>query len=967
MSSTVYARRDLTTGTLRSLAYLNFHHVDQTGNPQVYRWAGLHMPNLDGYLGGPAEARVCSFGYYDRGLSSDSGQVQVSTLHVTLADHDLTLRGFLGRAKQYGLLNVEVEVLTITEADWRTGLDPISYYRGLVARYTPDPDQLFSIELKDIFTTRAAKALPLVPLNQYFEALPAASVGKYAPILLGTKSDEGAADTPPTIANEPARGGSGPVDGVYLAGYGDLGGVVPTGLAVTELAGSGSLAAGRYYVRATTLDTGGVESDPDTFIDTNCQFIDVSDNAAIRVTTTSMGTPRYRFYIGQLLSGAVRWNHYLEVVSIPIATFSAYGDTLETITPGGAFTFSSIAYYVGWAVTADGRTGITPIVQAVNLGYRRPNRFAMTPVTGATAYGAARRDALGAYTREWSIPTTQINGDGNIYVEDDQLNTTGTVISSLLAPQGTIPAIPIGGPYVDQLFRVEWQGFLVCYGCGTELFGLYQGGVRVPDSAFNVGGNWAAPGLGDWSTLFGATNYLEISNLRFWVFYVRGQDAIDALSGDRPIYVNATGIGAGNDGLGDPILNIYEQTRWLLRNWIVGPLIHPDVGGDWLGTQTFIDGAARVDDDSIDGVKDEAALVFADQDGAFYLDAPTTTSTALAPLLQWGDVSCGVNADGGAMLALLPPAPTGAEAEEAVDYALEIVKDSFRVEDIPDGLANQLAYRFDYNERLGDYRQAGAAADALSQEAYRAVLPAASTLDLRCGKNAYRAAQIAQRAVTRSGRPDRTVYFSRGYHAIHRELGDRFTLTHPDGLTSEGYVDRLMQVRRISPNHDGMAVGFACWDLEWFKRRTSTGDDATALLREAMMADSLGGSRHATCYTKSSQLVPHDYRDVRIDWDAFSGVGARFDVETLVMTNASEAAATPAIYCVEDALVVGAAASAVAYNGTNVTNDTFTSKTILVSASSGVKHYRLIYLNNAQSAVATETLKGFGTCALYEL
>lgn len=133
------------------------------------------------------------------------------------------------------------------------------------------------------------------------------------------------------------------------------------------------------------------------------------------------------------------------------------------------------------------------------------------------------------------------------------------------------------------------------------------------------------------------------------------------------------------------------------------------------------------------------------------------------------------------------------------------------------------------------------------------------------------------------------------------------------------------------------------------------------------MESSLGGSRHATAYLNGvGQIVPHDYRDVRIDWDAFTGVGARFEAMTLVTTNASEGQVRPVIFDVDAGISV-AAASAVTYNATNVTNDTFTTSVILLAPATGVHHYRLIWLNTALSAAATETLKGFGTCALYEL
>lgn len=964
MTATLYTREDFAVGAVRSLAYLNFRHVDTAGLPKTYRWAGTVLPNVGGYLGGPAEARVCTFGYYDRGLSSDSGQLQVSTLTLTLSDWDYTLRGFMGRARQFGLLEVEVDVWTITEADWRLGRDPIPYYRGIVSDYQPQGDRLFMLELKDVLATRASAAFPLIALRDYFSELPASSLDKYAPILLGTKSDEQAPDVPPVLLAEPSSWTR--YDGAdYIAGYGHLGGVVPTGLTATVLAGAGSLPAGRYYVRATTVDTGGHESDPDTFIDTQSAFVDVADSAAIRVTITTPGTPRIRFYIGQLYFGTIRWNHYLEVTT-PIATFTAWGDRLETITPGGAFAFSSIYTYVGWAVMNTGRTTTTAIVHAVNLGHRRPFRFLMSTVAGAIAYGVARRATLGDYTREWTIPTTQLTGGGSIYFEDDQLNTDGTSIAGLPAPQGTIPAIPVGGPFADKSLRVEWQGFLVCYGCGTQIHGVYQGGIRVPDSAFTLGGNWAAPGLGDWNALFGPQKYLELAGgIRVWMIYVRGQDAVDAASGDRPIFVNATGIGASGDGSGAAISDIYEQIRWLLRNWVVGPKVHPDVGGGWLGTQTFGDGAPRVDDDSIDATKADAALVFDSQDGAVYLDTPDTVTAAIAPALQWADVAIGVSANGAAMLALLPPAPATAVPVEAIDHVSEILNGSFEVDDSPIDWANRLTYRYDYNERLGDYREQKIANDANSQEAYRRIIPARDVLELRCGHDAARAAAIANRAVIRLGRPDRTVSFARAYHAIHRDLGTRLAVTHPDGAADGGYVQRLVQIRRVSPNHDELRVDVQCWDLEWFKRRST--DVSAVLLREAKMESSLGGSRHATAYLNGvGQIVPHDYRDVRIDWDAFTGVGARFEAMTLVTTNASEGQVRPVIFDVDAGISV-AAASAVTYNATNVTNDTFTTSVILLAPATGVHHYRLIWLNTALSAAATETLKGFGTCALYEL
>lgn len=189
------------------------------------------------------------------------------------------------------------------------------------------------------------------------------------------------------------------------------------------------------------------------------------------------------------------------------------------------------------------------------------------------------------------------------------------------------------------------------------------------------------------------------------------------------------------------------------------------------------------------------------------------------------------------------------------------------------------------------------------------------------------------------------------------ELSTLLLVTHPDGLSDSprGWSDRLVKLIRTDVNLGSNEVSVTVEDLGLDPLNDSEAPSSSILL-ETFMPSFLGGHRDQSLYynTYLAQYLLTNYQNVIIDWDQFdTPVEAVFVIDTLVA--ASGAQATPKVYCVETASIV-ASGSAISYNATQYANREFTTVSLTVAASTGVRNYRIIYDANFGSGTYADIL-----------
>ncbi len=341
MTQATFPRDGAYQGKDRLFAWLKFYGNDpSTGAAKTFLWSGHLLWDPASYQGGLKDARVMTFGYYERPLSGPRGDIQLGNATIQLSDHDRLLRGMLGNAYQYALVNGEAVVQAILESQWRESppRTPVTLFRGLLNHYDPMPDFQFAVELKDWLGNRLDLPLPMVELTvALIPNLPADARGKYAPYVYGHLTDDASTYPPPTFVAEPTYGSYLDAGVSPVAGFGPIAGCLaspPSGVSATvESGGALSLDApnpGEFGFLLASIDVNGVLSDPvpfyvnvnyggtrGSFAGTAAPYATATaGNQKIRVDfTPGASAVATRIYIGQYYFGA-RWTYYIDVADI---------------------------------------------------------------------------------------------------------------------------------------------------------------------------------------------------------------------------------------------------------------------------------------------------------------------------------------------------------------------------------------------------------------------------------------------------------------------------------------------------------------------------------------------------------------------------------------------------------------------------------------------------------------------------
>jgi hypothetical protein len=808
-------------------AWIEFYGKDALGAAQTFRWAPRDLSDASSYHGGRKDGRLLSWGRYDLSLSDRTGRLNGTTLSYAIADIDKLVGGWLSNSLQATLPGVQNVIRAVFESDRLAALDPAVIFRGLVRSYGGPAPYKVAFSGLDWLSARIAPDLPMAKVGTAFPGCPVSVRARVGPIWYGANSDEGSSAAGPVPAAETASG-AGAANPGGPCGIGSLanGVSVPTGGALVEQAG-GTIASGvQVYVQYWKV-VGGVAGDPDAasfaYGSTGVNVTTSGASKKVKATCTDDGDgATYYFAIG-IYSGSAGHVLYNQILSTTtpatgvVFTDLAADGSATPITAGASYpTFTSIQFYTVTAVRADGETVITTYWVSVVSPYRRPTRVVWTPVSGALSYNVYRRNPIdAAWGRVWTVPTSSTNGDGNLVFNDDQLDTDVAYIDDAPTPKGVVPGIPIGA--MIDLTGATWQGIALAAHAGASITSLYlrdSDGVatRVDDGRYGV--DFAAPGKTGFATYWPKAYYDGADGTRWWLIYARGPDGDAIAAGTKTIWANGTGVELKGDGTSTPLLNGPDQLAHLLDNYILPDA--PYRGGLWGTTPLWADGASRRDTASfIKAQTDMAAALTTGTARAFVLTEAIKQIDLLGQLMLSFDCSYGFTKAGQFRLVLEGPFADLTPVASFTELG-ELVADSFKWEDRTDPAFwwNALTYSYQPNYSASgglSYGRTGTDQNTTAQ-AVAGVINDQTTTQFLAIRPAAMAAEIARRRLARASKALRTCMVVTGVNGLTPEIGDIVALTTREYPAPGGCTNLAMQVRKLSPDLDGLTVQLECWE-----------------------------------------------------------------------------------------------------------------------------------------------------------
>lgn len=865
MTTAVLTADRATQGVDTILVRIVFRRSDDA----IYRWSGVGITDLS--TGEHTEARVISIDDMIVQLSDRRGNYQASSLSFTLSDlpdpqtGEMLLRGFLGDPSTSALLGVEVTFEVTTQTDLEAGNDWIQLGPWLVDDYEQPAGYLFRVTCRTWLDPRLDQNVPLSQVRDAFPLAPTTSLDRYLPRWYGRQTDGSSATAAPTVVNESGTGASGPDTSsgqpIYTAGYGNKGGTVPTTPALSAGGSGGVLDAGTWYGVITFTPTGGDESEQAPFLSTLSASI--SGDQVLTATCDDMGSGKYRAYFGR---DGYRFDRYVESNTPTMVHDGANG--LPSPTPW-------IWVFGVRAQMADGLTAFSPQIQSVGMGPKRVLRFAWEAVTGAESYMVDAAPAVwepSRVQREWTVPTTQVNDDGNLYFEWDQSTSSGEVVSGLPAEQGKIPGILIGS--LDDADGVSWTAIgFACHPMTID--DLYLVTVadntvrRIDDGEYGV--TVLAPGQAGWSTFLGSPAPLYIvgaDGARCCVALFRGPDAESLIDGTLVARANASGVEDVGDGTGNPIESIFDQKAHLEDNLLLtdDPIVDDR---DWVtAVPAWPSGRTRRDTASYAAAKAASTTITGDDGAAaFGILSPITWRTLLGQLAVDSYSSFGVSQFGQLVCVLTN---RSAAAGFTLTEQDDIFRQKFATKPDRRAFANVLPYSYApvYDaEGTVTYRNSGSARNADSITAYARVgklgVPD-DPVNFIARTNPSAIAAIAREMLVFSAAPPQAATLTGGLHLLHRALGDVAAVSHREGLSASGWSDYKLEARALQIGLFSHQVQLVMRDMAF------SASEADELFAEY----DLGGSwYHSPAFlgTSPETANAYEYRDVLIPWSKISG------------------------------------------------------------------------------------------------
>lgn len=817
-------------GSTVAVAWVEFA-LETEGATTTYVWAKVALPDPASYFQGFKDARLVSFGEFNRALSDNRGNYEGADFSFQVSDTDRLIRGLMaGSATKYGFTNRGLTVRLITDAGRRLLQQPRTVVRGLMKQVTPQPGLMASFAGVDFVTSKFSSAnidkqIPQRLWGDDFPSAPSAARKLAVPIVYGRTSDEASTALPPVIDGQVAEGAY-----VGVTGFGPLtsSAAVPAGVSINSAAG-GTLSAdvpnGEYGVIVTAVDSSGRETSPHVFYyngenDTRGSFADgamtgvsVDGTKKIQVSWgAAAGASKYRVYLGWYYFG-VRWQQWIETtgLSCEFTTNPSWGTatTLANITPGAnLIRYAYDATYAVMAVMADGNTGISQTVIGRSGPYRRPLRVRWLPVASALSYLVVRK-TTGDFDRQWPVVAAASN---NLF-DDDMLDTGVTFLTTGVGrPQGAVPVIYLGQVLDD--FGTPWERFGICGHAVKAVPAWFLGGVLVAPTTAGV--TWLVPGRTGYSTFFAATAasgglYHDVGTSRYALLHVRGPEAADAVADIRAITVNVDGVEATGDGAGALLTNVFDQYKHFVKNFG----FQNYRTGAYLSAPTLTGDAtvSLVDETSFDNCRTlAAARLSGGYVGAGVIGNKGTRQTLREWVAHWNvsaGVESGFNRQSQFFLSMI--AATSAGATEFTQLT-DILEGSFSIQPQRDKLFNVHPYvcRKRWRDETWEIDDVDVRSSA-SITGYGEEFVAPVT-ELWMVRDVLTAENIMAWRLQFAKEPPNLVTFSVPLVGLNVDIGDLIRVTHSEGIGSSGWDRTVCRVHRHSVNLDTLSVRLECYD-----------------------------------------------------------------------------------------------------------------------------------------------------------
>lgn len=585
-----------------------------------------------------------------------------------------------------------------------------------------------------------------------------------------------------------------------------------------------------YGVMVTAVDATGRESDPQPYYTNqpgaglNGAFpahvprVVVASGQQVNVSwDAATGAVKYRVYIGYYSFGA-KWQQFIEVTAPTVAVAFTRNPPMGTaivagnITPGA----SPILYTSGWwayavqAVLGDGSTAPSVEALGLSLPYRRPIRIEWWPVAGAIEYRVIRRQwgGVGVVTqwdRQWTIPIAQIDGTGHGYFDDDMLDTNVTYLATgLSAPTGAVPTTYIGE--IADVFGTLWSGFLIAGHAIKEIEDVFLDGVKVSPTLYGV--TWAVPGkpgIRDFFEWTGDPEYRELDGRRYTLLYVRGADASNATTNNKPITVNLKGIEDVGDGSGELIASIPLQYRHFLINFG----FQRYYTGAWLTAPTWapLDPTlAQLDEASFEAAHAIGIVRVGGEGyiGGGIVGANGEQLTLREWIARWNlsaDVRSYFSRQQQFAVTMFDPTTVPNPARR-VTQINDIVKGSFRISPQRGQFFTEVRYNYMRHWVRNAWDRADQSLIDLDAETNFKQKMIGPARDFYFVRSATVADDINGKYLARHNRPPLVATFTMHFGGLNLELGEIIPITHLDGIGDAGWLDEPVQLlrRRINPN-----------------------------------------------------------------------------------------------------------------------------------------------------------------------
>lgn len=400
---------------------------------------------------------------------------------------------------------------------------------------------------------------------------------------------------------------------------------------------------------------------------------------------------------------------------------------------------------------------------------------------------------------------------------------------------GRVPCQFVGRRYIPY-YGNYWDEFVVCahavkqvqsvffpIGPGLSTGPSVSARVKVT-AADNPQSEILFPGTSFWNTVMGTTQtYVEYNGNRYTSIFGFGPRSTLARTGQTPLVANVAGIEDVGDSSGTLITSLHRQLLHLLVNFIFGNyssgawLAPPVVPGDLysrINTASF-EALATLSEQYVDGGF-KGAFILGSKGEAF------TFQELLRRAALSGGYDYGINKDGQLFASMVNPLAT---LNRAIRDVTDVIKQSFRARRRRDQLANTVKYRyakryvdplpnptpdegiFLYPENVAPdtefeiYDQVQSDATSVAKYGDRVF-----TLDLEMVSDPSTADALAALKLATLKDGPTIVGFTERLCGTSTELGARDTVTHFEGITSAGYVDRSLRCELHTLDPDALNV-----------------------------------------------------------------------------------------------------------------------------------------------------------------